>query len=180
LRIKEAKQGLGIIAIFTEKAKELQQAKQEILGSQNSAVNTEEMEQSQEVIEEHSEEQIEEQKDDSINSEEGIDSGSFVALTPEIMGLLQRYPKIAALFSTSQRTATFKEVADATGYSEKWLRSRVQNKAIKVASRNKNRIIITSVISWLKTQANESAKPLQNGHQKTASLEGLTELETVQ
>jgi hypothetical protein len=89
----------------------------------------------------------------------GSRRGTYPPSDPDTMTLISRSPTIAAWLSAGRRTATIKEVAKATGYSEKWIRNRIDKHLLKVHSRNRNLILIESLLAWLHSVQREEAKP---------------------
>lgn len=92
---------------------------------------------------------------EALGSETGSDaSGEALPATLERL-----HPTLASWRTAGRRTATIKEVARATGYSEKWIRNRIDKRLLKVHSRNRNLVLIESLITWLNSVQPEEAKP---------------------
>jgi hypothetical protein len=101
---------------------------------------------------------------------EGSEAGTLPASDPGTTELVSRYPKIAPWLATGRRTATIKEVASATGYSEKWIRNRVDKHLLKVHSRNRHLVLIESLITWLNSVQREGVKPRADEDVPTLTL----------
>jgi hypothetical protein len=82
----------------------------------------------------------------------------YIALTPDVLAILNTYPGLASLLSTGQKTATVKEIIEALKVSPKLVANRVKSGVLKRSPRNPNLILITSVI--------ELAKQLHSQRQK--------------
>jgi hypothetical protein len=80
-------------------------------------------------------------------------------------------PKLAALLSIGRRTVSIKEVAEATGYTEKWIRNRVTKKVLKCASRNPDLVLIDSLAAWLQSERNGRSVSVPKREPKVPALQ---------
>lgn len=92
----------------------------------------------------------------------------LIALTPDLLPVLNAYPDISSWLSTSRKTVSYNDVANALNVSVKLVSNRVKDNTLKHAPRNDKLILITSVIAFAKTLLITS----QNGH-KTGSYPAL-------
>jgi len=108
-----------------------------------------------------------------------------IALTPELLPVLNAYPRLMAILSTSRKTATVDEVSDALMVSTRLVTNRLKDGTLKHASRNDKLILLPSILDWAKvllsasqhgskTRVLPAVKPLQNGHH-TESITDLVE-----
>ena len=108
-----------------------------------------------EQSEEPSREVVEEPPVEAMGSDVGTGSSGDA----DLLSLGRVTPTLASWRASGRRTATIKEVAKATGYSEKWIRNRIDKRLLKVHSRNRNLVLIESLITWLNSVQPEEAKP---------------------
>lgn len=78
---------------------------------------------------------------------------------PDMITVLNCFPKIEAWLSTGRRTVTIEEIVEATGQSKRKVVNRVNDGTLKRAPRNPKLILISSVSEWLKN----APPPPQNG-----------------
>lgn len=108
-----------------------------------------------------------------------------IALTPELLPVLNAYPRLMAILSTSRKTATVDEVSDALMVSTRLVTNRLKDGTLKHASRNGKLILLSSILDWAKvllsasqhgskTRVLPAVKPMQNGHH-TESITDLVE-----
>lgn len=98
-------------------------------------------------------------------------SGEIAALSDDILAVLKTYPKIEPLLSKGRSTASLAEVAEVTGFGVKLLANRIEKGELKHPWRNKERIVITSLLQWLKT-----AKPRRPNDRQTDKIVALKTL----
>lgn len=81
----------------------------------------------------------------------GLQSGVMEESKNEISDLVKLYPRLSSLLSTGQSTASQKEIIEATGHSSKMVANRVADGTLKGSPRNQEKLLISSVLTWLKT-----------------------------
>lgn len=87
--------------------------------------------------------------DENAGNREQVTSPQ-IALTPDLLPVLNAYPDISSWLATGQKTATINDVASALNVSVKLVSNRVKDNTLKHAPRNDKLILITSVIAWAK------------------------------
>ena len=83
--------------------------------------------------------------------ESAVQTSPQITLTPDVFAVLNAYPKIGALLSTSRKTATIEEVSQALNVSVRLVKNRLQDGTLKHPPRNDKLVLITSVVTWAKT-----------------------------
>lgn len=112
-------------------------------------------------------------------------NGSQTAFNDEIMPVLEAYPLIETEWlAKNKKSVTIEEIITVTGHSKR----RLNRVAFARSSRNKELILVSSIIDWLKTAPKPEPKAIntdemesvspKNGHRKnTRPLPDLVEME---
>ena len=66
-----------------------------------------------------------------------------------MLELLKRYPKMEPLLVSGRPTFNFKEVFDATGFTERRIANRIAKGELKAPPRGENLVLKKSLIPWL-------------------------------
>lgn len=193
-RIKQAKQGRIIRGIGGA----IKQVRQEYISIKNEgkepgipALNGEQNEGLNEVLPsvkidyaQVQNEGIEQGKMEVKAQDSEIQTSPQIALTPDVLELINAFPNLGALLATSRKTATINEIAEALNVSPKLVSNRVKSGQLKHAPRNAKLITITSVCELAKmlyaqaqnesiTRSLHPVKPAQNGHNAEAITDAL-------
>src|SRR5439155_7444895 len=100
-------------------------------------------------------------------------NGSQTAFNDEIMPVLEAYPLIESEWlAKNRKSVTIEEIITVTGHSKR----RLNRVAFARSSRNKELILVSSVLEWLKTAPKPEPKEIttdglklvvsKNGHRK--------------
>lgn len=182
-QLKAAQKGAG----FWEKAKEAKQGFSELIGKENDVElteeNVEELEEETDQenkpdlpekkerntgpLQQESDEENEEKEEGNSggnNEESNQETSGNLAIHPDTIPVIARYPKVAALLSTKGTTVTVEEVANAFDVTPTLVRNRVKDGKIR-KTKNPEKVFKESVISWAKLEM------LPKGKGKVISLE---------
>jgi hypothetical protein len=110
-----------------------------------------------------------------------LESESQTEVDNQLLGVLESYPEVSyEWLEKGRKTATLDEIINVTGHS----RRRLKKALLQRAPRNKNLILISSVLEYLKTapkpeqrEINTDELPVQNGHLEVHPLADLVEME---
>lgn len=84
-----------------------------------------------------------------------IQTTGYIALDPELVKVLETYPKVSTVWlANNRKSATLEEVMEVTGHSKR----RLGRAPLQRTSRNKELIRINSVLTWLKSAPEPSRK----------------------
>ena len=103
---------------------------------------------------------VEPGKTDVKGDEQELQNGGVTSTHPLFAEVVQAYPETALWLATGQRTVTIEQIMDATKISKRRIRNRVNDGTLKRSPRNANRIVIMSVMGWLKAVQPDTQKNL--------------------
>lgn len=88
---------------------------------------------------------------ESIRGGNDGQTSPHIALTPDVLAVLEAFPNITMFLTTSRKTVTIEEIETALHQSHKMVLNRVKDGTLKRSPRNDKLIIISSVVEWAKT-----------------------------
>jgi hypothetical protein len=111
----------------------------------------------------------------SINSIPASPDAVSWNVSPEVIEVVKHYPGVYTYWlSQSIKSATIPEIVAVTKQSKRRVNFQV-GKALKTTPRNENRVLVSSVIEWLKTapliESEEASFGDQNGHSGDETFE---------
>jgi hypothetical protein len=109
-----------------------------------------------------------------------LENESQTGMDNQLLEVLENYPKVSfEWLEKGRKTATLDEIIEVTGHS----RRRLKKALLQRSPRNKNLILISSVLEYLKTapkpeqrEINTDELPVQNGHSEVQPLANLVKM----
>ena len=134
---------------------------------------------------------IRQDKTEVNSAESEIQTSPQIALTPDMLPILDAFPLLRSWLAAGHKTMTKEAVAEALQVSVRLVVNRVKDGTIKCSSRNRELLLITSVIDWQKSHVAASqngsklrdlhpVKLVQNGYKEESETESLVDLEVAQ